>query len=218
MVVHVTVPSSLGNGQCDCVRQNNNEWYWNGTKCVAAAAYGQPCIANTNYTCEIKTEKTMCNSSGICSCGTNGGLDSGQCISCNNDWKYINKKCYRIGTSSGQADSGGSVSGLSSACPNGNSVNLAQLTSTEIIDYFKSLTTSGRYWVDLQKYCTSPTKYQSCNNCGSSSNCNWQISTSSDFCGSISWDSCVYYNVASDCYQDAQCSDTRPYFCQYDAQ
>ena len=214
-------PSTSSVGMCDCVRRSSNETYWNGTKCIAAAPYGQSCIANTNYTCQTITEKTMCNSSGICSCGTNGGLDSGQCISCNNDWKYINKKCYRIGISSGQSDTNGQPGGLSTACPNGNSVNLAQLSSTEVVDYFNGIATAGSlYWVDLhQASCSSSTRYQSCSNCGN--NC-WRedhSGGSSRWCPSgVQYDDCVYYDFSGNCYQDTSCGDTNRYFCQYDAQ
>ena len=50
---------------CDCMRENNNENYWNGQECKQAHTFGKNC--SENYHCQTITQKTVC-SNNICKC------------------------------------------------------------------------------------------------------------------------------------------------------
>ena len=211
-------PTVLGNNFCDCVKRNNDENYWDGTRCITAASYGQACVANINYSCKTITQNTICDSNGLCSCSSNGGLraSDSKCISCALGWYYINEKCYRVGTATGGSD----TSGINSGCPNGQgTVSLADTSSPAVLNFFMTNVTTGQYWINMYKvtitWCGSLT-YSSCRAC---SGC-WSInccSSGNKWCSSASWNDCVYYDVAADCYMDTWCSNTKGYFCQYDA-
>ena len=220
-------PSTSSVGMCDCVRRSSNETYWNGTKCIPAAAFGQSCITNTNYTCQTTTEKTMCNSSGICSCGTNGGIktSTGQCVSCAIDWYYYNEKCYRISATPGAMDTSASSGTITAACANAQSgVSVCRLNNNGVKAFLRSLSTAGvLYWIDLHKetcsggWWSSSDVYTSCDSC-SSCNGEWsEDETTSAWCSSSNSNTCVYYNYDTNCYKDDSCTSSRLFYCQYTA-
>lgn len=59
---------------CDCNRDLNNEYYWNGASCQQSISYGQQCSnSTTSYMCQTLTQGTICASSGStfsCQCPT----------------------------------------------------------------------------------------------------------------------------------------------------
>ncbi|RNA31585.1 prion-like-(Q N-rich) domain-bearing 25 [Brachionus plicatilis] len=65
---------------CNCSRIQGNEEYWNGSYCVAAVTYDQPC--SHDYQCQIITENTKCDG-GKCLCSNNTMQfwDGFECIS-----------------------------------------------------------------------------------------------------------------------------------------
>ena len=72
LICHLTgqncsCPTKVSNSYCDCIRELNNEYYWNGTSCVNCKGYNQTCTAT--YMCETMTEGTIC-SGGKCKCPT----------------------------------------------------------------------------------------------------------------------------------------------------
>jgi hypothetical protein len=47
---------------CDCARSSNNEYYWNGNKCVVASSPGGSCSnSSTSYMCQTVTQGMICN-------------------------------------------------------------------------------------------------------------------------------------------------------------
>lgn len=47
---------------CDCKRDFNNEYYWDGQKCQTAKQIGQPCDnATTGYMCQTITQGIVCS-------------------------------------------------------------------------------------------------------------------------------------------------------------
>lgn len=57
---------------CECLRLNNNEFYWNGTACQPALSFNQSCSnMSSSYMCQTQTQGTICNGSGsifTCQC------------------------------------------------------------------------------------------------------------------------------------------------------
>jgi hypothetical protein len=57
-----TCPIVSKQGMCDCARSLNNEYYWNGNKCLIASSPGGSCSnSSTNYMCQILTQGMICN-------------------------------------------------------------------------------------------------------------------------------------------------------------
>jgi hypothetical protein len=55
-------PNKLASGQCDCVRELNNEFFWNGITCVSVYGFNETCSNySTSYMCKTLTEGTICN-------------------------------------------------------------------------------------------------------------------------------------------------------------
>ena len=47
---------------CDCVKETQNESFWNGTACQLALSFNQTCAnASTGYMCQSITQGTVCN-------------------------------------------------------------------------------------------------------------------------------------------------------------
>jgi hypothetical protein len=63
-------PTTSTTGMCDCYRNTTKEYYWNGTSCQQAVAYGVSCSSiSSSYVCRTLTEGTICNgTSGILTC------------------------------------------------------------------------------------------------------------------------------------------------------
>ena len=77
-------PINLPTGKCDCLRTNNNEYFWNGSACSPALGYNQSCLdSSTSYMCQTLTQGTICSGSTsyYCSCPTKQyfNLIDGQC-------------------------------------------------------------------------------------------------------------------------------------------
>ena len=54
-------------GKCNCVREINNEYYWNGLDCVPAHGFGESCLESNM--CRELTEQTICDQKElICKC------------------------------------------------------------------------------------------------------------------------------------------------------
>ena len=90
-------PANITNGYCDCPsRINGAEYYWNGTRCIPAGAYGASC--SVDYECQVLTQFLKCDtcSTKKCIC-SNGIWDSTQniCVPCASGWFAQNNACYK---------------------------------------------------------------------------------------------------------------------------
>ena len=86
-------PTASITGYCDCVREINNESYWDITKCVPALAKSATCAgASYSYTCKRLSENTVCNSSTgsfKCECQVLKYFNSTYCV----DQVLVNVAC-----------------------------------------------------------------------------------------------------------------------------
>lgn len=67
---------------CDCTRDFNNEYYWNGISCQPAVSFNKSCSnVSTSYMCQTLTQGTFCVSSGFgykCQCSSLQYFDTTQ--------------------------------------------------------------------------------------------------------------------------------------------
>jgi hypothetical protein len=61
-LTNCSCPHKLASGQCDCVREDKNEFFWNGITCAAAYGFNESCSNySTSYMCKTMTEGTICS-------------------------------------------------------------------------------------------------------------------------------------------------------------
>ena len=204
-------PNFLGKNKCDCPRSLNNEYYWDGTKCVAAVAHGKACPIGEDYQCRTTTERTVCLSN-VCTCWPNGGLKSGKCYWCEQNWFYIaaTGNCYRVGTS-GQADKDATSGTITSACADaraGVTPTLAEWSNGAVSSYFTTKT-GGPIWVDLSKKGKDTFE---------SSFGSWSIHEKDSIWGGDKdmkkAEDCAFYSGGQ--YYDSKCSSSYPMACVYE--
>lgn len=54
-------PNASSSIFCDCIRQPNNEYYWNGTSCYPSKSINESCIGS--FMCQTITQGAICNGS-----------------------------------------------------------------------------------------------------------------------------------------------------------
>ena len=55
-------PNSSTTIFCECKRDQNNEYYWDGKSCQLTKLYGEPCSNTaTSYMCQTLTQGTICS-------------------------------------------------------------------------------------------------------------------------------------------------------------
>ena len=222
-------PTALGANKCDCVKHNNSEWYWNGTSCVLAGAYGQTCEAGKNYSCQTIKEATMCDSSAICTCGSNGGLknSTGRCVSCETNWYFIKEYCYKSGTVPGRSSTSGSNGNIDTSCGKSAlssdaqaTVRLAKFQDSDVRNFFlTNVSQTNEYYVDASDQTCSGSQ------CYVSNDGLWTLNFPTEWCQTTTTQSCVYFNVTLNCFMDTCCnpgggscpSIDRNHACQYEA-
>jgi hypothetical protein len=195
-IKYCSCPIKLSNNKCDCVREYNSEYYWNGTSCTSAASYGHLCQTGKDYSCKTLTEKTYCNSSGICDCSEEKFLNGTKCQNkCGINWKWINGKCYGITTNSTVQVTLQVVtsSHIQTACFNELTAKLAVLDNNDVNAFLNSIASNGtEYYVDA--FMVSSGIYKSFN--GSWTVTNW--------CNNHSGNKdCVIYQ--DDCFESHDC-------------
>lgn len=132
---------------CDCMREKDNEYYWNGQECVKARSYGGLC--SNNCECQTLTQLTFCNNSHCqCSSDLEGDFLDNECKSCYANEFYFDSNCYYVSDASNMLKN----SEAGTYCKNGQGRDLAKVSSIEVLDFFKlKFTETGQYWVHDSK-------------------------------------------------------------------
>lgn len=149
-------PTAVTVGKCDCPsRVNGSEYYWNGTKCVPAVAYGGNCTIGASYQCQTVTQNTYCNASGICSCNSTAYYVTSwtKCVSCKSGWTMINDMCYIMFQSSIAFTDPPDYSSAAVKSFCGEATwKIAKLSNYSVLSYFQPLTLNHKqYWIDGYK-------------------------------------------------------------------
>ena len=145
-------PTAVAIGKCDCqARVIGSEYYWNGTYCVPAASYGQPCQSG-DYTCQTLTQLTQCDLvTSKCTCGSNGKWNSINCIFCPVGWLLYRGSCF-IGSSAAITLSIFPTSSIiKSSCFNQAAARMAILQNTDaIVGFFNTINgfNAAQYYFD----------------------------------------------------------------------
>lgn len=189
-------------GRCECEKIKGSEHFWNGSDCLKAKSFGEPC--QNDIECQTKTQETYCDN--ICTCPQPGGFTTKlKCLQCRSGEIFFSDSCYFISTSASKRDDAQSYCALLGG-------NLAKVESIEHIRFFAASLLNDYYWLSGRRRNATYYWLPSSTSLASNLLCPEFSSGTTD-----NYDyECLYFDSkpTTECYRPANCNNLYRFVCE----